>query len=155
MLHAERQEQLWLWPEGRRSTWPEWDARSEVTLFWHFLGFFPPERPHQVPVFLKYQTDHTQKRLHSEELTCWCGDRKQVKTAPSQENHFCVSPQSRILHFQVFFCNLDWHFYDFIFPCIHLRQVQMVLFILLEIPKNRIIYSNCYYSKLSWGTSSF
>lgn len=30
-------------PEGRRSTWPEWDARNKVMLFWYFLGgFFPP-----------------------------------------------------------------------------------------------------------------
>lgn len=90
-----------------------------------FSGYFS-----QCQYFWTIRPTTHKKCGHPDKPTCWCGDRKQVKTARSPENHFCVSPQSGMLHFKGFFYNVDWHFYGFIFLSIHLRQVQRVLFIL-------------------------
>lgn len=105
------------WRQEIHVTWMGRTQQGHAILAFSGVFFLPPERPHppSASVFWTIRPTTHKKRLHPDEPTCWCGDRKQVKTAPSQENHFCVSPQPRILHFQVFFCNLDWHFYDFIF----------------------------------------
>lgn len=129
LAKTERQEQFWLWPEGRRPTWPGGDASLQgPAVFGGFLFFiWWPPKPRAGCVFeISHRPQAKAAPCRRSDLLIWRQKTsKNSLESREGENHI---PTFQNFAQGLFFYTSTNNFMAFL--SIHLRQVHITVFIL-------------------------